>query len=64
VVELRPPAPTHFSHAATDALSRASTKELLLELCRRITRPRDRRHDTWDDWGDGLEARGYWAEEG
>src|SRR5271155_1566521 len=32
VVKLRPTAPTPVSHAATDALSRASTEELLLEL--------------------------------
>jgi hypothetical protein len=43
----------------TDALSRASTEELLLELRRRIIRPRDRRRDTWDDW-DGRDSRGDW----
>jgi hypothetical protein len=55
-----------------DALSRASTEELLLELRRRIIAPRDRRHDTWDDWGrpdpgvdrGGLDAHGNWPEEG
>jgi hypothetical protein len=46
----------------TDALSRASTEELLLELRRRIIRPRYRRQD-WDD-GDGLDASGGWPEEG
>ena len=50
VVELRRPTPNPLSHTATDALSRASTEELLLELRRRIIAPRDRRHDTWDDW--------------
>jgi hypothetical protein len=64
VVELRPPAPAHLSLASADALSRASTEELLMELRRRITRPRERRHDTWDDWDDGLDAQGYWSEEG
>jgi hypothetical protein len=65
VVKLRPTAPTPRTHAYTgDALSRASTEELLLELRRRIIRPRDRRHDTWDDWGDGLDAQGYWPDEG
>ena len=48
----------------TDALSRASTEELLLELRRRIIGPRDRRHDTWDDWDSGLNPRGDWPEEG
>jgi hypothetical protein len=37
----------------------ASTEKLLLELRRRIIRPRHRRHDTWDDW-DSLDARGDW----
>ncbi len=65
VVKLRPTAPTPRTHAYTGAaLSRASTEELLLELRRRIMRPRDRRHDTWDDWGDGLDAQGYWPDEG
>jgi hypothetical protein len=55
--------PRHHSHT-TDALSRATTEELLLELRRRIIRTRDRRHDTWDDWSEGFEPRGDWAEEG
>ena len=65
VVKLRPAssAPRTYAYTA-DALSRASTEELLLELRRRIIRPRDRRHDTWDDWSDGLDAQGYWPEEG
>jgi hypothetical protein len=64
VVKLRPTAPTPRTHAdTTEALSRASTEELLLELRRRIIRPRDRRHDTWDAWDDGLDAQGYWPEE-
>ena len=46
-----------------NALSHASTEELLLELRRRIIDPRNRRHDTWDDWG-GLNPRGDWPEEG
>jgi hypothetical protein len=65
VVKLRrdSPEPRYRSHAATDALSRASTEELLLELRRRIIRPRERRYETWDDWDDGLDAQGYWPEE-
>ena len=49
VVELRRPTHNPPSHTATDALSRAATEELLLELRRRIIAPRDRRHDIWDD---------------
>jgi hypothetical protein len=66
VVKLRgdSPEPPRYPSYNTDALSRASTEELLLELRRRIIRTRDRRHDTWDDWDDGLEPRGYWPEEG
>ena len=65
VVKLRRDGPEPRYHSyTTDALSRASTEELLLELRRRIIRPRERRHDTWDDRVDGLEPRGYWAEEG
>src|ERR1700751_802489 len=65
VVKLRSdnPEPRHHSYT-TDALSRASTAELLLELRRRIIPPRRRRHETWDDWGDGLEPQSYWPEEG
>jgi hypothetical protein len=43
--------------------SQVSTEELLLELRRRIIAPRDRRHDTWDDWG-GLDPHGDWPEQG
>jgi hypothetical protein len=39
-------------------LSQVSTEELLLELRRRIIGPRDRRQDTWDDWGGGLDPHG------
>jgi hypothetical protein len=72
VVKLRPTTPTHRTHvytteavsdAITDGLSRASTEELLLELRRRIIRPRYRRQEMWDD-PDGLDARGDWPEEG
>ena len=63
VVKLRRPTPDRLSHAATDALSRASTEELLLELRRRIIRPRERRHETWDDL-DSRDSRGDWPEEG
>jgi transcriptional regulator with XRE-family HTH domain len=45
VVTLRPdrPASRHHSHTV-EALSRASTEDLLLELRRRITRPHERRY--------------------
>jgi hypothetical protein len=62
VVKPRRPAPAPLPHASIDALSRASTEELLLELRRRIIRPRERRYETWDDWDsfDGLDSRGDW----
>jgi len=53
-----------YQSFTTDALSRASTEELLLELRRRIIRPRDTRRERWDVWDDGLEAQGNWPEEG
>ena len=46
-----------------NALSQVSTEELLLELRRRIIAPRERRHNTQDDW-DGLDPHGDWPEEG
>jgi hypothetical protein len=72
VVKLRPNTPDRLSRAAADALSRTPTEELLMELRRRIIRPRERRHDTWDDWDsrdsrgdwDSLDSRGDWPEEG
>jgi hypothetical protein len=71
VVKLRATTPTPRRPAyTTDALSQMSTEdllmsadELLLELRRRIIRPRDRRHDTWDGWDDRLDAQGDWPEE-
>ncbi len=53
-----------------NALSQASTEELLLELRRRIIDPRDRRQDSWDDWdapesrglGPGLDPQGTWPD--
>ena len=63
VTELRRHLVPAGSPASTDALSRASTEELLLELRRRIIAPRTRRHDTWDDWG-GLDPHGDWPEQG
>ena len=59
VTELRRPASAPVSHPSSDALSRASTEELLLELRRRIIAPRQRRTDAWDD-GDGLDPHGDW----
>jgi len=65
VVKLHRDGPAPRTHAYTsDALSRASTEELLMELRRRIIRPRERRFETWDDRDDGLEPRGYWPDEG
>ena len=42
VVELRRTTHNPLSHTPTDALSRASTEELLLKMRRRIITPRDR----------------------
>ena len=63
VVEPRGPTSAPVSHASTDALSLASTEELLLELRRRIIAPHQRRRETWDDPG-GLDPHGDWPEEG
>jgi hypothetical protein len=64
VVELARPDPNRLSHTATDALSRAATEELLLELRRRIIGSRDRRHEGWNDWDDGLDPHGDWPRGG
>ena len=40
------------------------TEELLVELRRRIIAPRDRRHNSWDDWDGGLDPHGDWPEHG
>ena len=53
-----------LSHTSTDALSRASTKELLLELRRRIITPHNRRPESCDDWGGGLDPHADWPEQG
>ena len=63
VPTLRRTTPAPLSRTSTDALSRVSTEELLLELRRRIIALRDRRHNTWDDWG-GLDPQGDWPEQG
>ncbi|HEV7580850.1 MAG TPA: hypothetical protein VGO77_10665 [Mycobacterium sp.] len=63
VVNLRRPTHNPLTRASTEALSHASTEELLLELRRRIIAPRPRRHEGWDDW-DGLDAQGDWPEQG
>jgi hypothetical protein len=54
------PPPQEYAPRPTtpNALSQASTEELLLELRRRIVAPRSRRHDTWDDWDGGLDPHG------
>jgi hypothetical protein len=72
VVELRRTTHNPLAHTATEAPSRASTEELLLELRRRIIAPHNRRPERWDDWGrpepqgdkDGLDPHGDWPEEG
>ena len=63
VVKPRRPTSAPLAHTATDALSHASSEELLLELRRRIVAARNRRHDTWDGRG-GLDPHGDWPEEG
>ena len=63
VTELRRPTPAPLSHVSTEAPSRASTEELLLELRRRINTPRDRRPESWDAW-DGLDPPGDWPKQG
>jgi hypothetical protein len=57
-----PAAPPPRSYPG-EALSRATTEELLLELRRRIIPSRDRRYARWDD-GDGLDAGADWPEQG
>ena len=47
VVELRHTTHNPLAHAPTEAPSRASTEELLLELRRRIIAPRNRRPESW-----------------
>ena len=47
-----------------NALSQVSTEELLMELRRRIVAPRDRRPESWDDWGGGLDPDGDWPAHG
>jgi transcriptional regulator with XRE-family HTH domain len=60
VVSLRADRPTsRYRLHTAEALSRASTEELLLELRRRITRPHERRYDDWD----GLDSAGNWPGE-
>src|SRR6476646_6744988 len=51
VVNLRRPNSAPISRTSTDALSRASTEELLLELRRRIIAPHNRGPESWGDWG-------------
>jgi hypothetical protein len=63
VVKLGRNAPAPASHAISDALSRVSTEDLLMELRRRIIAPRHRRQERWEDWDDGLDPYGYWPEE-
>ena len=60
VVKQRRTTISPVAHTATEAPSRASTEELLLELRRRIIAPRDRRPESWD----GLDPHGNWPEQG
>ena len=62
VVKLRRTTHNPLSRTSTDARSRASTEERLMELRRRIITPREAR-EVWEDWG-GLNPRGDWPEEG
>jgi hypothetical protein len=65
VVKVRRDSPEpRYDSFTSDALSRASTEELLLELRRRIIAPHNRRPETWDDWDGGLGPHGDWPEEG
>jgi hypothetical protein len=64
VVKPRRPASAPLAHTTTEAPSRASTEELLLELRRRIIAPRERRSERWDDWDGGLDPHGDWPEQG
>jgi hypothetical protein len=64
VVKLSRSPSAPVSNSFTDALSRASTEELLMELRRRIIAPRQRRPDRWEGWDDGLDAYGNWPDEG
>ena len=64
VVKLSRPPSAPVSNSFTDALSRASTEELLMELRRRIIAPRQRRPDRCEGWDDGLDAYGNWPDEG
>src|SRR4029079_16988744 len=58
VIKLRRDSPEpRYDSFTSDAVSRASTEELLLELRGRIIRPRNRRRDTWDE-RDGLDSFG------
>jgi hypothetical protein len=63
VVKPRQTRPNTLSRTDTEVVSRASTEDLLLELRRRIVRPREQRHGPWDDW-DALDSRGDWPEQG
>ena len=62
VVKQRRTIHSPLAHTATEAPSRASTEELLLELRRRIIAPHNRRPESWDDRG--LDPHGDWPEQG
>ena len=70
IVKSHRTSPASRPRAIIEALSHASTEELLLELRRRI-RPRERGPESWDDWdsrdppsdADYLDSQGYWPEE-
>ena len=69
VVELHRTTPTtrtRDTHCArpTSTHCRRRPPRNCSELRRRIIGPRDRRHETWDDWDGGLDSHGDWPEEG
>jgi len=61
LIKPSPPTPDPRLHHRSPL--RASTEDLLMEVRRRIIRPRGRHHEMRDDW-DGLDPRGDWLEEG
>jgi hypothetical protein len=64
VVVLRRTTHNPLAHTATEAPSRASTEELLLELRRRIIAPHNRRPEAGTTGTMGLTRTGDWPEEG
>jgi hypothetical protein len=61
LMNLRQTSHETLSPSGTEVVSRASSEMLLLELRRRIIRPRERRREGWDHWDD--DSHGSWPEE-